>query len=62
MGHPVIVAIVYGVTISFYFVTLGFGMHNTYFYLIKQDRIAARNAQLITFYINAQLVMILRIV
>jgi hypothetical protein len=53
MEHPIIVAVVFAVTISFYFVTLCFGMHNTYFYLIKQDRIAARNVQLVTFYINA---------
>ena len=59
--HALIVALVYAITVSFYILTLVFALHNTYFYLIKQDRIKVRNIQLIAFYINTIVVLSLRI-
>jgi len=50
------------VVIGFYVLTLIFVLRNGYNFIIKQGRIKAANTHLVSFYINAIMVLILRLI
>ena len=50
------------VVIGFYILTLIFALRNGYNFIIKQGRIKAANTHLVSFYVNAIMLLILRLI